>query len=178
VPKLLKCRVKLSSPPRFRAPATVSVGLGAVHLIEVLFAGTCFASFCQCLAGTTRSCPRNGLASLCPGARWRRALGKWTFAPGFLHSPKKPFVAKAGGCDVSTVQVLVLIYRLYFCLGPHALSIILTTLKFATGRSSALPVSDPVCSRWSTHGSPGNPGQDRQSRYRARQIFMHFRLAV
>src|SRR6516165_7857117 len=37
--------------------------------------------------------------------------------PGCLRFPKKPFVAKATRYDLSTVQVLVHICRVYFCLG-------------------------------------------------------------
>ena len=37
--------------------------------------------------------------------------------PGCLRFPKKPFVAKATRYDLSTVQVLVHICRLHFCLG-------------------------------------------------------------
>ncbi len=37
----------------------------------------------------------------------------------FLHFRKKPFVAKAARCDLSTAQVFVHTYRMHFCLGPR-----------------------------------------------------------
>ena len=81
---------------------------------------------------------------------WRRSpskqrgvIGEGEHRPGFLHFPKKPFVAKAARCDLSTVQVLVHICRVYFCLGPHRPSITLMTLKFATAGSSGLPLDGP-----------------------------------
>jgi len=73
----------------------------------------------------------------------RGVIGEGEHRPGFLHFPKKPFVAKAARCDLSTVQVLVHICRVYFCLGPHRPSITLMTLKFATAGSSGLPLDGP-----------------------------------
>src|SRR5260370_32043490 len=53
---------------------------------------------------------------------------------GFLHFPKKPFVAKAAGCDLSTVQVVVHTYRLQFCLGSHPIQLVPITCGFRHSR--------------------------------------------
>ena len=76
----------------------------------------------------------------------RGIIGEGEHRPGFLHFPKKPFVAKAARCDLSTVQVQVVVhtYRLHFCLGPHAPPIILIALEFATADSTGLPLVGPA----------------------------------
>jgi hypothetical protein len=68
-------------------------------------------------------------------------------ARGVQHFPKKPFVAKAAGCDLSTAQVLVHTYSVHFCLGRVAFKLSPFHAGFYTRIGMGSTLSVPICSR-------------------------------
>ena len=67
--------------------------------------------------------------------------------PGLLHFPKKPFVAKAARCELSTAQVLVNACVRHFWGGPYPTFFVNTLNGFDTWVSSGSTLFVPICSR-------------------------------
>jgi hypothetical protein len=77
----------------------------------------------------------------------RGGIGKGEHRPGFLHFPKKLFVAKVARCDLSTAQVVVHICRMHFRPVCHPAFFCSPFNGFDTRDQAGSTLPTPICSR-------------------------------